>query len=425
MAKKSAARKPVKDKRAKAAAKAKKPTRRQAGAAAPPKKQLAAGSAKKKRPAAPEPQAEHASNIPLLDKSAGRQKKFVIEGVLPLETGLSAVGALYSALQTLGSPIAYDTLSVASGETFRLFVQLPRAMAAGGRSPDVPSAGVAIAAATFATENLLQTACDALGLQARIVCLDTAPSPTRHSEIWRDIERTIRAGRPVPACGLPGSFQHEWCLITGIDEERNRVFFRDVTHRFELYGNGPRGSTWQGWLPGGPQPCWMPHVIIESVPKRPPDEERLANKAVERAIAAARQGFVAPHWAAGLAAYDAWILQLGQARWHAATAERLGEPAMANSWLLTNTFAGRRAAGQFLECTSRFFAGKKNAAVHRAARLYSAAAGALQTAGALFPNWGTGYDDAERRVKAAELLAIAQSAEREATDVLADAFTGK
>ena len=60
--------------------------------------------------------------------------------------------------------------------------------------------------------------------------------------------------------------------------------------------------------------------------------------------------------------------------------------------------------------------------MHKAARFYAASAGALQTAGALFPNWGQGYEEADRRQRAAELLVLAESAEREAVEALEDAF---
>jgi hypothetical protein len=371
----------------------------------------------KRKPAevqVPTPQAIQVTGTPT------KEPKFVIEGVPPLETGLSAVAALYSALQAMACEIPYDTLSVASGEAFRLYVQVDRARANNPRAE--PLAGLSIPANYFATHNILETACEALGLKARLVCLDERPSTAQLKTLWRDIEKSVRAGRPVPACGPQGSFQHEWCLVTGVDEPRDRVFFRDTVHRFELYANGPRDTAWQGWMPGRSGECWMPHLIIEALPKRQVAEERLAEQAIARAIAAAREGFARPNWAAGLAAYAVWILQLGQTDWHRDSFERLREPALANSWLLMNTFAGRRAAGQFFERTSRYFAGKKNAAMHRAARFYSAAAGALQTAGALFPNWGQQYEEPDRRAKAAELLAMAASAEGDAAAALEEAF---
>ena len=352
--------------------------------------------------------------------SRAKEAKVVIEGVPPLEVGASAVAALYSALETLGAGIPYETLSVAGGDAFRLAVQTDRMCHAGKRRS--PAAGVCIASTYFTTHDVLAATCSALGIRASIVCLDRKPGATRVKTLWRDIEKSIRAGRPVPACGVPGSFEHEWCLITGVDVAGKRVFFRDATHRFELYAQGRRGSVWQGWMLGPQEVCWMPHVLITGLSKRKVIAKRLADVAVGRAVSAAREGFVRPNWASGLAAYHVWILQLGQDAWHAEAQRHLREPALANSWLLSNAFAGRRAAGQFFEGAARRYAGKKNAAVHKAAKLYSAAAGALQTAGALFPNWGQGYEEADRRHRAAELLTIAESAERDAVEGLEQAF---
>lgn len=354
-------------------------------------------------------------------KASVARDKVVIEGVPPLEVGSSAVAALYSALRTIGSDISYDEISVAGGDAFRLYVQTGR-MSHGGRKKEEPKAGVRIASTYFATHDILRAACDALGIKAETVCLDRKPGATRVKALWRDIEKSILAGRPVPACGVPGSFEHEWCLITGVDGPGGRAFFRDATHRFELYAQGRRGSVWQGWMPGPQEVCWMPHVLVDGVSRRRPPLEKLADQAVGRAVAAAREGFVRPDWAGGLVAYRVWILQLGQDQWHAEASHHLREPALANSWLLVNTFAGRRAAGQFFDRVARLFAGKKNTALHKAGKLYTAAAGALQTAGALFPNWGQGYEEAERRHRAVELLAIAESAEREAVEAFEDAF---
>ena len=348
------------------------------------------------------------------------QNKFVIEGVPPLEVGLSALAALASALETMGADISYETLLVASGEAFRLYVQTgrPRSSGHAGR----PLAGVAVEANTFATENLVDRACQALGIQAEVVALKAKPSATRLKAIWKAIEKQVRSGVPVPACGCPGSFQHEWCLITGLDPQRHRVFFRDMTHRFELYGQGPAGDPWKGWMPGPDGEVWVPHVLIKAVRKGRTTEKRLAEAVIAGAVEAAAEGLVEPDWVSGPAAYDVWRLHLGQDRWHSEAANHLREPALANSWLLLNAFAGRRAAGNFLARVARHFAGRKNAAVHKAAKLYSAAAGALQTAGALFPNWGQGYEEADRRAHEIELLGIAAKAERDAVAALAEAF---
>jgi len=347
--------------------------------------------------------------------------KAVIEGVAPLEQGCSAIAALRSALLALGCDLSCDVLSVAGGEAFRLFVQLDRMRHTASKDAR-PLAGVRIASTWFATYNILEETCATLGIRARVVRLEKKPGATRVEAVWRDIERSIRDGRPVPTCGAPGSFEHEWCLITGIDPAGDRVLFRDTTHRGELYAEGPRHSVWQGWLPGPEEMPWMPHVLIEAAPKKPPSMEKLADLAVRRAVMAVRLSFVAPTWAAGLAAYHAWILQLGQDQWHLESINHLREPALANSWLLSNTFAGRRAAGQFFAEAARFYAGKKNAAVHRASKLYTASAGALHSAMALFPNWGQGYEEAERRHRAVELLTIAEAAEREAVEHLEEAF---
>jgi len=351
---------------------------------------------------------------------AAKAGKVVIEGVPPLEVGCSAIAALHSALQVLGAEIPHDVLSVAGGEAFRLYVQLDRMGRGDGHRQ--PLAGVSVASTSFATHDILAATCDALGIRAKVVWFDRKPGAARARSVWQAIERSVRAGRPVPACGVPGSFEHEWCLVTGVDEAGKRAFFRDATHRFDLYAQGPRGSVWQGWMPGPQGTCWMPHVLVEGLGKRRPSEKRLAGAAVAGAVSAAREGVVAPHWAGGLAAYHVWILQLGQDHWHAESARHLREPALANSWLLSNAFAGRRAAGQFFERVARHYAGRKNAAVHKAARLYAASAGALQTAGALFPNWGQGYEEPDRRQRAAELLGIAESAERQAVEALEDAF---
>lgn len=354
-------------------------------------------------------------------RSASKKSKAVIEGVPPLEVGCSAVAALHSALQTIGADIPFDVLSVAGGDAFRLAVQVDR-MTSGSGKQRKSLAGICIASTHFATFDVLKETCQVLGIPAEVVYLERKPGATRVKALWRDIERTVRDGRPVPACGVPGSFEHEWCLVTGVDEGNGRVFFRDATHRFDLYAQGPRGSTWQGWMPGPQGVCWMPHLLLSPMRKRPVSMLRLAEVAIRRAVDAARQGFVPPNWLSGLPAYHAWILQLGHDRWHAESSRHLREPALANSWLLTNTFAGRRAAGQFFEGVAKLFAGKKNAAVHKAAKLYSASAGALQSAGAQFPNWGQGYEEAEHRQRAADLLTIAESAEREAVEALEDAF---
>jgi hypothetical protein len=347
--------------------------------------------------------------------------KAVIEGVAPLEQGCSAIAALRSALLALGCDLSYDILSVAGGEAFRLFVQLDRMRHTASKDAR-PLAGVRIASTWFATYNILEETCATLGIRARVVRLEKKPASTRAEAVWRDIERRIREGCPVPTCGAPGSFEHEWCVITGVDPAGDRVLFRDTTHRGELYAQGPRHSVWQGWLPGPEDMPWMPHVLIEAAPKKLPSAEKLADLAVRRAVMAANMSFVAPSWAAGLAAYHAWILQLGQDQWHLESINHLREPALANSWLLSNTFAGRRAAGQFFAEAARFYAGKKNAAVHRASKLYTASAGALHSAMALFPNWGQGYEEAERRHRAMELLTIAEAAEREAVEHLEEAF---
>lgn len=354
-------------------------------------------------------------------RSAATGDKVVIEGVLPLEQGCSAIAALRSALLALGTDISCDVLSVAGGEAFRLFVQLDR-MRHSADKGDRLLAGVRIASTWFATYNVLEQTCHALGIRARVVRLDKKPGAARVEALWRDIEKSVRDGRPVPACGAPGSFEHEWCLITGIDPAGDRVFFRDTTHRGDLYAQGPRRSVWQGWMPGPEDAPWMPHVLIEAVPKKQPAPQKLADLAVRQAVEAARMTFAAPSWAAGLAAYHVWILQLGQDQWHAESINHLREPALANSWLLSNTFAGRRAAGQFFESAARLYAGKKNAAVHRAAKLYTASAGALHSAMALFPNWGQGYEESERRHRAAGLLTLAEAAEREAVEHLEEAF---
>ncbi|NLX58257.1 MAG: hypothetical protein GXY74_04115 [Phycisphaerae bacterium] len=346
--------------------------------------------------------------------------KWVIEGVPPLDAGLSALAALASALEAAGRPVPLATLLVAGGEAFRLFVQTGRSVAPS--SSKIPAAGVAVEATTFAPENLLETTCRELGIQADVIALDAKPGETRSKALWQAIDRSVRAGMPVPACGCKGTFEHEWCLVTGFDPEHRRALFRDVTHRLELYAQGPVGEPWQGWMPGPAGRLWMPHVLIRSMPKKPVHEARLAERVVARAVASARVGTVPPCWIGGLAAYDVWMLHLGHERRHQEAANHLREPALANSWLLLNTFAGRRAAGQFLASAARHFAGRKNAAVHKAAKLYSAAAGALQTAGALFPNWGHGYEEPDRRARQIELLAIAAQAERDATDALDDAF---
>jgi len=396
-------------------------------AAAKPKSGSRTGAAKAKgkvrataagaRTAAAEPKGKSSAGA----SAAGKSGKVVIEGVPPLEVGCSAIAALHSALQVLGAGIPYEVLSVAGGEAFRLYVQLDRMGRADGRHRQ-PLAGVSIASTSFATYDVLTATCGAVGVRAKVVWLDRKPGVARARSLWKAIERNVRAGRPVPACGVPGSFEHEWCLITGTDEAGKRVFLRDTTHRFDLYGQGPRGSVWQGWMPGPQGTCWMPHVLVEGVGRRRASETRLADAAVTSAVSAAREGFVEPCWAAGLAAYRVWILQLGQEHWHAESARHLREPALANSWLLSNAFAGRRAAGQFFENVARHYAGRKNAAVHKAAKFYAASAGALQTAGALFPNWGQGYEEPERRQRAAELLGIAESAERQAVEALEDAF---
>ncbi|MBN2582932.1 MAG: hypothetical protein JXL80_07685 [Planctomycetes bacterium] len=347
--------------------------------------------------------------------------KWVIEGVPPLDTGLSALAALASALETMGHNISLQTLMVASGEAFRLFVQTGRAVSS-ARSGQ-PLAGVVVEASTFATENLLETACNELGIRAEVVALDAKPGAARIKALWQTIEKTVRAGVPVPACGCRGTFEHEWCLVTGFEPERKRVFFRDVTHRLELYAQGPVGQPWEGWMPGPDKGrTWMPHLIIKSAPKKRLNEAKLAETVIAKAVESAWQGIVEPDWVGGLAAYDVWMLQLGQDRWHQEAMNHLREPALANSWLLLNAFAGRRAAGNFLASVARHFAGKKNSAVHKAAKLYSAAAGALQTAGAMFPNWGHGYEEPDRRMREVELLGIAAKAERDATDALAEAF---
>jgi hypothetical protein len=358
---------------------------------------------------------------PATRKATGGAGKVVIEGVPPLEIGSSAIAALHSALVALGADIPYDLLSVAGGDAFRLYVQTDRMSHSGGKD-ERPLAGVCIASTWFATDDVLSETCRTLGIKAKVVALDRKPGVARAKSLWRDIEKSIRAGRPVPACGAPGSFEHEWCLITGVDPAGDRVFFRDTTHRFETYAQGPRNSLWQGWLPGPLAMPWMPHVLISAVPKRLPAEQKLADLVVGRAVAAARCGHVPPNWAAGLAAYQVWVLQLGQDVWHAEATHHLREPALANAWLLSNTFAGRRAAGQFFEGVARLYAGKKNAAVHRAAKLYTASAGALHSAMGLFPNWGQGYEEPERRHKAVELLSIAEAAEREAVEHLEEAF---
>jgi hypothetical protein len=352
----------------------------------------------------------------------GDKGKWVIEGVPPMDVGLSALAALASALQAMGHEVPLSTLLVAGGEAFRLVVQT-------GRSIDSPraarhaTAGVAVEASTFAPDNLLETTCRELGIRAQVISLEAKPSATRVKALWQAIERTVRAGTPVPACGCKGTFEHEWCVMTGFDPQGKRVLFRDVTHRLELYAQGPLGQAWEGWMPGpGPARVWMPHVLIQGVPRKPPNEAKLAERVIARAVAAARAGTVPPCWITGLAAYDVWMLHLGQERRHQEAINHLREPSLANSWLLLNTFAGRRAAGQFLAAVARHFAGKKNAAVHKAAKLYSAAAGALQTAGALFPNWGHGYEEPDRRARQIELLGMAAQAERDATDALADAF---
>lgn len=354
-------------------------------------------------------------------RSLAKGDKVVIEGVSPLEQGCSAIAALRSALLTLGADIPCDLLSVAGGEAFRLFVQLDRMRHSAGQD-DRPLAGVRIASTWFATYDVLEETCRTLGIRARVIRLARKPGAARAEALWRDIDKSVRDGRPVPACGPPGSFEHEWCLVTGIDPAGQRVFFRDTTHRGELYAQGPRHSVWQGWLPGPDGMPWMPHVLVEAAPKKLPNPQKLADLAVRRAVQAARMTFVAPSWAAGLVAYQVWILQLGQDQWHLESINHLREPALANSWLLSNTFAGRRAAGQFFQGAARLYAGKKNAAVHRAAKLYTASAGALHAAMALFPNWGQGYEEAELRHRAAGLLTIAEAAEREAVEHLEEAF---
>jgi hypothetical protein len=353
--------------------------------------------------------------------AAGRGKKVVIEGVPPMEAGCSALAALHSALQALDSNVPYEILSVAGGEAFRLYVQLDRMRHAGSHG-ERSLAGVRIASTWFATHNVLEETCRVLGIRGRVVHLAKKPAATRLKTLWRDIEQSLRAGRPVPACGVPGSFEHEWCLITGVDPPANRVFLRDATHRAEFYAQGPRGAAWQGWMPGVEERPWMPHLLITAVPKRLPSEQKLAELVIRRAVAAGRETFVAPSWASGLAAYQVWILQLGQDVWHAEAGHHLREPALANAWLLSNSFAGRRAAGRFFEEVARLYAGKKNRAVHRAAKLYTASAGALHSAMGLFPNWGHGYEEPELRQRQIGLLTIAEAAEREAVTRLASAF---
>lgn len=358
--------------------------------------------------------------------AAGRGKKVVIEGVPPLEAGCSALAALHSALRALGSDVPYEVLWVAGGEAFRLYVQLDRMRHAGsqhvGSQDERPLAGVRIASTWFATYDVLEETCRTLGIRGRIVRLEKRPAATRLKALWRDIEQSLRAGRPVPACGVPGSFEHEWCLITGVDPSAHRVFLRDATHRSEFYAQGPRGTVWQGWIPGVEERPWMPHLLITALPKRLPSQQKLADLAIRRAVTAGREAFVAPSWASGLAAYQVWILQLGQDVWHAEAGHHLREPALANAWLLSNAFAGRRAAGRFFEGVARHYAGKKNGAVHRAAKLYTASAGALHSAMGLFPNWGHGYEESELRQRQIELLTIAEAAEREAVTLLASAF---
>ena len=243
-------------------AKAKKAARKKATA----KKKPAAARAAKKTTAA------RTKKKPAAKRTS--QGKFVIEGVPPLEVGLSALSALASALETMGADISYEMLLVASGEAFRLYVQTGRPQSSGraGRS----LAGVAVEANTFATENLVERACQALGVQAEAVALEAKPSATRLKAIWKVIEKQVRWGVPVPACGCRGSFQHEWCLITGLDPERRRVFFRDMTHRFELYGHGPAGNAWKGWMPGPDGEVWVPHVLIKAVRKGRTTEGRNA-----------------------------------------------------------------------------------------------------------------------------------------------------
>jgi len=305
------------------------------------------------------------------------------------------VAALYSALDAMGCPMAYDELMVASGAAFRT------AWWAGAYSYGVPD---------VAPEDLVLNGAAAVGAQAERRNLDSPEA------VWAAICQSIDGGCPVVSWKGQGWGAQ---VICGYDPQGNRLHIRDYHTQGEEYTIVPFEC------PGAPHPISRDNeiVLIRYDPNWDVPELDWP-QIIERAIRFADwppEERLYRVFVFGLGAYDAWADSLRRGVDH----NGAQTDALLTEWV-ARVFSGARSAASVVLRDNR----QLHEAFADAADHYMAEAEILSgMANVLSQGQGVQWSDVQQamtanfprpevREQAAQLIEQAKEEETMAVDVL-------
>jgi DNA-binding transcriptional ArsR family regulator len=279
-----------------------------------------------------------------------RVRKQVLEGVPTLGWGkdieCTFFGALDATLRYLKEPVDYTYLMGVSAAAFRLSFHQPN------WCPSSPDAAT--------NEVYAQQALKAVGYKGQSIYLNAEVTSQR--EINQTIRDEIDKGVPVVAIDLVKVA--DWGVVTGY--QNGKLICRSYYDKGDEYSVAEKDP----WI----------ILKIEKVGPAPP-RMRSVRDSIKLAVELSRKKEI-DHYANGLAAYDAWIMDLeNEDLFKGMDEATFNHYWHVNGWVYDSLFDARVAATRYLQSVKDEFSGKEKPVVEDAAHRFE------DIVKALFDNW--------------------------------------